>query len=52
MTVTTPTATLKVVTVAVFYQLQGSYGVALPERQVRLDAIVAPTGNPARDRAA
>ena len=41
VTVTPSGATMKVVTVAVFYQLQGSYGVALEERQVRLDAIVA-----------
>jgi Tfp pilus assembly protein PilV len=41
VTVTPSTATVKVVTVSVFYRLQGSYGVALDERQVRLDAIVA-----------
>lgn len=41
VTVTASTASVKVVTVAVFYRLQGSYGVALDERQVRLDAIVA-----------
>ena len=41
VSVTNATATTKVVTVSVFYQLQGSYGVAQQERQVRLDAIVA-----------
>jgi prepilin-type N-terminal cleavage/methylation domain-containing protein len=41
VTVTTATATTKLVSVSVFYQLQGSYGVALQEREVRLDAIVA-----------
>lgn len=41
VTVTVATASTKLVTVSVFYQLQGSYGVALQEREVRLDAIVA-----------
>ncbi len=41
VTVTTATATTKLVSVSVFYRLQGSYGVALQEREVRLDAIVA-----------
>jgi prepilin-type N-terminal cleavage/methylation domain-containing protein len=40
VTVTAATASTKLVTVSVFYQLQGSYGVALQEREVRLDAIV------------
>jgi prepilin-type N-terminal cleavage/methylation domain-containing protein len=41
VTVTAATASTKVVSVSVFYQLQGSYGVALQEREMRLDAIVA-----------
>jgi prepilin-type N-terminal cleavage/methylation domain-containing protein len=41
VTVTVATATTKLVSVSVFYQPQGSYGVAQQERQVRLDAMVA-----------
>ena len=41
VTVTTATASTKLVSISVFYQLQGSYGVALQEREMRLDAIVA-----------
>ena len=35
----------KRIQVSVFYQLSGSYGVALAEREVRIDALVANRGS-------
>ena len=34
-------ANIRRVQVSVFYRLHGSYGVALPEREIRLDALLA-----------